>query len=90
MNRFIVVIYSAQCGTACKNGKNVCVADMNVQCIRRVEKAFYDFDIKCEAWVLLGFAELYLISKKNMQLLMKRKGNIKEYNRTKRRGEEEK
>ena len=55
----------------------VCVAEMNVQCIRRVEKAFYDLDIKCEAWVLLGFAELYLISKKNMHLLMKRKGNIK-------------
>jgi hypothetical protein len=24
MKRFIVVIYSAHCGTACKNGKNAC------------------------------------------------------------------
>jgi len=55
MDHFIIVNYSAHCGTACKNGKNVCSRH---ECVmhKKSGKTFYDLDIKCEAWVLLGFA----------------------------------
>jgi len=48
--------FFAVCGTACKNGKNVCNRHECVMHKKSGKKGFYDLDIKSEAWMLLGFA----------------------------------